>query len=72
MKRNLSGFWPGFEIDVKCCYIARVIRLFFLELVRMGEVGTCTVWNLFTILRTDSCVEVVQECSNVYVIKRVF
>jgi hypothetical protein len=29
MKQNWSGFWPGFEIDVKCCTIARVIRLFF-------------------------------------------
>jgi hypothetical protein len=22
-------FWPGFEIAVKCCVIARVIQLFF-------------------------------------------
>jgi hypothetical protein len=46
MNRNLSGFWLGFEIDVKCCIIARVILLFCFELVRMGEVGTYIVWNL--------------------------
>jgi hypothetical protein len=22
-------FWPGFEIDLNCCRIARIIRLFF-------------------------------------------
>jgi hypothetical protein len=49
MKRNLSGFCLAFEIDVKCCIIARVMFLlfFFFKLVSMEEFGTCIVWNLW-------------------------
>jgi hypothetical protein len=46
MNRNLGVFCLGFETDVKYCIIVRVIRLFFFNLVRMGEIRTCTVWNL--------------------------
>jgi hypothetical protein len=35
MKRNISRFWLGFEIDVKGCIIARVTRLFFF--LRLGK-----------------------------------